>query len=217
MKSWTRITIAVFVLIGGAVFFRYWSIHQFDSALSNLSSSYVASVLLAPPLSQINNKETSTTSPETLTEIATSTDSELADTIATSTKPDTKPELSFIFPQKNSEVYVGCTYKISWSSSLKISSLETALIDGGTRETVGPIASGLAKENTIEKDSQNLDWKVGIIWPGSYYIKISKINGIDIGIRSNFFTINKMPEGISTSKRENICKESGGSFATTAN
>lgn len=216
MKSWTRIIIAVFILIGGTASFGYWSMGQFDNALNNLSSYYVASVLLAPALSKTSNEQVSTTSPAVATSTesglvgtsATSTGSKLVETIATSTKPD----LSFIFPQKNTEVYVGCTYKISWNSSLKISSLETTLIDGGTKEAVGPIASGLAKESTIGKDSQNLDWRVGVIWPGSYYFKISKINGIDTEIRSNSFMINKMPNKLGVEDQKKLCEKTGGLF-----
>jgi hypothetical protein len=72
--------------------------------------------------------------------------------------------------------------------------LKTALLDAGTREAIEPIASGLARENKIEPNSQNLDWKVGEVWPGKYYIKVSNINGVDL--ESKVFTIRKMPKGI---------------------
>ena len=77
---------------------------------------------------------------------------------------------------------------------------------------MGPITSGLAKENTVAKDLQNLKWKVGVVWPGSYYIKVSKINGVAAEFRSKVFAINTMSGSISTSEKESICKESGGSF-----
>lgn len=184
MNSWKRIIIAVFVLIGSAVFFGHWSLNQFNNAFDNLSTSYVANISSVSPSSKINNNQISTTS----------------------------LEMSFTFPQKGDGVYIGCTYQISWQSSTTINSLETALIDAGTREAAGPIASGLAKENTIGKDSQNLKWKVGVVWPGAYYIKISKINGVDTEFRSKVFEINRMLTNISTDEQENICKESGGSF-----
>ena len=97
-------------------------------------------------------------------------------------------------------------------SSTTIHSLETALVDAGTRETTGPIASGLARENKIEPNSQSLDWKVGVVWPGEYFILISKINGVEIETKSKFFMIHEIPEGISTSERESMCKKSNGSF-----
>ncbi|OHB19092.1 MAG: hypothetical protein A3D40_02355 [Parcubacteria group bacterium RIFCSPHIGHO2_02_FULL_40_12] len=69
----------------------------------------------------------------------------------------------------------------------------------------------MAKENTIEKESQNLNWKVGFsVWPGAYYIKVSKINGVEAEFRSGVFGINKMPEGIDEEEKINICRESSG-------
>jgi len=85
-----------------------------------------------------------------------------------------------------------------------------ALIDAGSRETIEPVISGLAKENEIEPNSQSLAWKVGAIWPGEYYIKISKLDGFVL--RSGVFTIKKTPENINIDQREKICKESGGLF-----
>jgi hypothetical protein len=213
MKSWKRITLVVFVLIGGVTFFSYWSINQFNQVFDNLSASVVNTRSVYPSFKQ--KTELASTSPEISGEFATSTDSELASTspemsviVATSTNP----ELSFTFLSKDTKVYIGCTYPISWQSSTTINSLGTILVDAGTREPVGPIASGLAKENAVETDSQNLEWKVGVVWPGSYYIKVSKINGVEAEFRSKVFEINKMSENISTSEKENICKGSESSF-----
>ena len=120
----------------------------------------------------------------------------------------TDPKLTFTFPQKDTRVYIGCTYPISWQPSSTVRSLEAALIDAGVREAIEPKTSGLAKENTIEKESQNLHWKVGSVWPGAYYIKVSKINGVEAVFRSNVFEIKNMPKGIGADEREKICKES---------
>lgn len=195
MKSWKRITLMTFILIGGTAFFGYWSLNQFNNVFDNLSASYVANTL---PITSSFKTDVglASTPPEIAGELATSTDL----------------ELSFTFPQKNSEVYIGCTYELSWQSSTTVTALETVLIDAGTREPAGPIASGLAEENTIEKDSQNLKWKVGIVWPGEYYIKVSKMNGVKAEFRSKVFEISKIPEDLSTDEKENICKESGGSL-----
>lgn len=180
--------------------FGYWSINQFDSVFDNLSAPYVANILTASSFKK--DAYLVSTSPEISGELATSTSSGQATT--------TPPELSFTFPQKDTGVYIGCTYPISWQSSTTIISLETALIDAGTRESVGPIASGLAKENTIEKDSQNLKWKVGTVWPGKYYIKISKVNNINAENQSGVFKVNKMPKRIGEEEKTDICQSSGG-------
>ncbi|MEX2013879.1 MAG: hypothetical protein WD896_00810 [Parcubacteria group bacterium] len=212
MKSWIRIILVVFVLIGGTISFGYWSTNQLNQAFDNLSAAYLASTYsVYPSLKQ--DVGLASTSPEISGEIATSTDLGLASTspeISGTVATTTPPEFSFTFPQNNTQVYIGCTYPISWESSTTINSLETALIDSGTRETMGPITSGLPREKVIETDSQNLKWKVGIVWPGGYYIKVSKINGIEAELRSKVFQINKMSENISTSEKEIICKGSGG-------
>ena len=221
MKNWIRIFLVCFVLIGGTAFFVYYSLNQFNNAIDNLSASTFANTPSVYPSFKQNTGSTST-SREISGELtmSTSTDSELASispeisvTIATSTSSgqatSTDPKLlSFTFPQKDTKVYVGCTYQISWQPSTMISSLEAALIDAGVREAIPPKTSGLTKENIIEKESQNLNWKVGFVWPGAYYIKISKINGVEAVFRSKVFEINNMPKGISAAEREKICKES---------
>jgi len=207
MKNWKRIILVVFVFVGSATFFGYWSVSQFNETLDSLDASYVASTN-----SVYEYLRQASTSSEISEELATSTDNaglastspEISGEFATSTDA----ELSFTFPQEGDGVYMECVYKVSWQSLPTINSLEIVLVDAGTRETAGPIASGLAKENTIDKDLQNLEWKVGNVWPGSYYIKVSKINGIDTEFRSDVFEINKIPENISASEKENICKES---------
>ena len=213
MKNWIRIFLVCFVLIGGTAFFVYYSLNQFNKAIDNLSASIFANTPSVYP-SFKQNTGSASTSREISGELtmSTSTGSELASisretsvTLATSTDPKL---LSFTFPQKDTKVYVGCTYQISWQPSTMISSLEAALIDAGVREAIPPKTSGLAKENIIEKESQNLNWKVGFVWPGAYYIKISKINGVEAVFRSKVFEINNMPKGISAAEREKICKES---------
>jgi hypothetical protein len=193
MKRWKYITLVIFVLIGGAMSFGYWAINQFDSVFDDLSASYFANThLVYSSFKQNTNIGLDSASPEISGEFATST----------------ALELSFIFPQKGDEAYIDCAYQISWQSSTTIHSLETTIVDVGTRKSVGPIASGLAKENIIEKDLQNLEWKVGAVWPGKYYIKVSKINGVEAEFRSNVFQISKMPAGIDEEEEIHICRAS---------
>jgi len=218
MKSWKRITLVLFGLIGGTMLFGYWSFNQFDIALDNISAPYFANIHSAYPVRgnasngvyPLKDGLASTS----YGELTTSTDSELASTSLETSEElatSTDPKLSFTFPQKGDGIYIGCTYQISWQSSTTINSLETALIDAGAREAIGPKTSGLAKENTIEKESQNLNWKVGFsVWPGAYYIKVSKINGVEAEFRSKVFEINKMPKGIDEEEKINICRESSG-------
>ena len=191
MKSWKYITLIILILVGGAASFGYWSINQFDRVFDNLSATYLANTHQAYSFLK-QRAELASTSPEVLGVIATSTES----------------KLSLAFPQKDTDVYVGCTYSILWKTSTTTNSLEIALVNASTKESIGPKTSGLAKENAIEKESQNLNWKVGFVWPGAYYIKISKINGAEAVFRSKVFEINNMPKSISAAEREKICKES---------
>ena len=223
MKNWIRIFLISFVLVGGAAFFVYHSLNQFNNTLDNLSASSFAIANIPPVLfsDKTNKEQIPTSSPETISTTATSTDVSIS-TSATSTfvtstdisttATSTDLKLSFVFPKKNSKVYIGCAYQLSFQSSTPIHLLEIALIDDGTNETVEPIASGLARENKIEPNSQSLDWKVGVVWPGKYYIKVSNINGVDLKKYSKVFTISKMRKGISVNEREKICKESNSSF-----
>ena len=190
-----------FVLIGSTAFFVFHFLNQFNKALDNLTAS-TFTIAKIPPVSlsnKTNKAPIPASAPETTPTPATSAES-------------TDLRLSFIFPKENSEVYIGCTYQLSFQSSATIRLLETALIDAGSRDAIEPDASGLAVENKIGPNSQSLDWKVIPIWPGEYYIGVSKINGVDLESRSDVFTIRKMPKDISVGEKGKICKESGGSF-----
>lgn len=219
MNGWKRITLVICVLVGGTASFGYWTINQFNQAFDDLSASSVANTLTASASfkKDASLASVSTTTATTSTTTAPASKLKLATSLVLTTTPATfKPKLatstdlglSFTFPQTGDRVYIGCTYEVSWKSSTVINSLETVLVDAGTRDTMGPVTSGLAKENTIETDSQNLKWKVGVVWPGSYYIKVSKINGAKAEFRSKVFEISKMPKGIDEEEKINICLES---------
>ena len=200
MKKWIRIFLVCFVLVGGTAVFAHQLLNQFNKALDSLSASSFADVKMRPiPFSERVNKEqilASTSTPETISTSATSTDL----------------KFSFVFPKKDSEVYIGCTYELSFESSTTTRLLETALIGVGTKEAVEPIKSGLAVESKIEPSTQSLDWKVGAVSLGEYYIQVSNINGVDLEQHSKVFTISKMPKGIGVNEKEKICKGSGGSL-----
>lgn len=219
MSGWKYISIVVLILLGGTVYFGYWALSQYNLALDTYSDSYSQlSVSLAAYTKAVLGRTAatttdisgiSTTTPETISTTTPQNISASSPIIISTPAASTDLKLSFIFPNKDNEMYTGCTYQIPLQSSTTIRSLGTALIDAGTRETIGPIASGLAKENSIEKGSQNLEWKVGVVWPGTYYIKVSNINGIAAEIRSKVFRIIKMPVD-NTDEQKNICKKSGG-------
>ena len=210
MKNWIRIFLVCFVFIGGTAFFAYQLLNKFNNALDDISASSFATAKIPPILfsDKTNKEQIPTSTPETFSTSTLETFStSTPETISTSTlATSTDLKLSLIFSKKNNEVYIGCVYQLFFQSSTAVYPLETVLLDAGTREAVEPIASGLARENKIEPNSQNLDWKVGEVWPGEYYIKVSNVNGVDL--ESKVFTIRKMPKGISVDERKKICKDS---------
>lgn len=179
--------------------FSYWSFNQFSKTLSNFETALTANVV---SFSVSPEKETESASGVPITSTPTSEVEALTESV------EADPELSFTFPKKGDEVYIGCTYPISWQSSTTVNLLETILVDAGTSQSAGPVTSGLLKENVIDEDLQNINWKVGSVWPGAYYIKVLKINGIEEEFRSNVFTISRIPSGTDTDEREKICHTS---------
>ena len=214
MKNWKRIILVVFVSIGGTMAFSYWSLNQFEEAFDGLvaSPASIVSFVNQPAIiSETSNFGTSTSETGTF-----GTSTPELDISGTSTPPidqdDLDPNFQLIFSPENNDVYVGCTYEISWSASTTIKFLETALVDAGTRKPIGPKASGLAKENNIEVNLQNLKWKVEMVWPGEYFISILKVNGVITDERSKKFMINNMPNELPEKDQENLCKGTGGSL-----
>ncbi len=208
-----RITSVSFILIGATIFFGHWSLVQFDYVFEGLSSVYAVNTASIPLSIETNNEQIATTSSDAvmatsskvIDDQASTTTLEIDETIATSTEV----VLSFVFPKKDSNLYIGCTYDISWQPTAIVDSMSLVLVDAGTGKISGPVASGLAKESKIETDAQNLKWKVGVVWPGRYYVKASKINNVETLFKSKIFEINKISANMSASERENICKESG--------
>jgi len=208
MKAWSRIVLVTFVLLGATLLFGFWSLNQFNTAFEDMGAHYIVMYPLV--------HKPSTTATATLMIAASAGSISLSPATSTATtsddssgKYDLDLKFKFDFPSPKERVYIGCTYEISWSASTTIiKSLEIALIDAGTHKPTGPIASGISKENIIDNNSQSLKWKVGIVWPGVYYIKVSKINGIETNFKSKIFEINKIPEDTSVEEREKICQGS---------
>lgn len=193
MKHWVRVIIVSTFLVGGTGFFAHLSFKQLNNELNNLSASYIAAENITSTflLNEIRNNQISTTTLGSASSTATSTD----------------VSFSAVFPPKNEAVYIGCSYQIPLLSSTTIRSLQTTLIDADTGEATGPIASGLAKENNVEASSQSFTWKVGAVWPGEYFISISKINDIDTEMKSKSFTVHRIPETVGTSTQEGVCEK----------
>lgn len=217
MKNGLRIVSIISVLIGGTALFGYNTLGQINASLDNLSASYaaIASMPAISVPSRTHAGEVSSTTPDGT---STTTPEGVSTTTPAGTSVPTNPadlKLSLVFPNSGGKLYAGCTYALSLQSSTTITSLSPTLIDAGTKEAVGPIASGLAKEYKIRPDSQTLAWRVGAVWQGEYFISMSHINGTEKEVQSKYFMIQNMPDSITVSQRENLCKESGGSLQSS--
>lgn len=174
MTSWKYTITVAFSLVGLTAFFGNWALNQFRIAFDSFDdyNQQAASGLIS-----YKHTNTSTSSTSTIEDFV------------------------IISPQKGSVVNIGCNYDITWQSSTTVKSIGIALIDAGTLKPAGPIASGLSATSS-ETPLASLNWKVGNVWPGEYYISISKINGQDTNKKSGTFTINESPG------KENITKTS---------
>lgn len=209
MKNGIRIFLVSFVLIGGTALFGYWSLNRFNHSLDTLRDTCfeIANKPQILYCDKTNKEQIATVTPvpepvpEPAPEPTPSVEGgepepapEPPPEITPTSATPTNLNLSFVFPKKGDEVYNGCTYEISFQSSAAIGSLLTALVDAGAKEPVEPSKSGLAEENEIQPNAQSFDWKVGTVWPGEYYLKVSDIN--DVVLRSGVFTIKNKPSGI---------------------
>lgn len=203
MQNWKYISIIVLLLLGAASFFGYWGVNQYKLALDAYDASY----------SQLSASIATHT--KIILDRTTATNTDISGTATTS------PDISLIFPPTGDDVYSGCSYKITWetstttASSTPIKSLDVALIDAETQEAMGQIASGLLKRYELEPDSQSLDWKVGVVLPGEYFILVSQIDSLEEDVKSKHFAVQQMPKSINADEQKNICKESGGLFPTS--
>ena len=215
MKNWKRIFLTSFLLIGGATFFVFYSLTQFNDAFDDLSDASNFTITKTDTKTNTKVLPPSDINKEQIPIIATSTDLGLS-----FVSPDVSPE-------KDNEVYIDCTYELSFQSSATLYSVEIVLIDDSTGEIIEPIISGLTRENEINPNSQSLDWKVGAVlpgeysikmlnidgvdldWPGEYSIKMLNIDGVDLENTGEGFKIEKMAEGMSTDEKEEKCRELG--------
>jgi hypothetical protein len=196
IKNWIRIVLVFTGLIGSTAAFGYWTLNQFNQVFDNLGASYIA-IADASPISlfdEANEGKVSITLLKTASNLLATT---------------TSSEFNLLFPQKGKEVYADCTYMVPWQSTTT-NLIEIALVDAGTKMPVESRYSGLAREYVVEDDSQNFKWRVGAVWPGEYYLSVSKIDGVDQKMESNIFKLNRMPANLDKAEVADICLEANG-------
>lgn len=216
MKNGIRILLVCLVLFGGTALFGYWSLNRFNHSLNALRDTCFA-IANQPPVLYCDKERAERVAmntkkeepvPEPVSEPVAEPIPEVtpASVIVVDPTPVAPKDLnvSFVFPQKNTEIYNGCTYQISFESSAAIGSLVTALVDAGAKDLVEPAKSGLAKENNIEPTAKSFAWDVKAVWPGPYYIKATDLNGVDV--RSGVFSVKNLPKGVSPEEKAKLCK-----------
>ncbi len=181
-------------LVGTAGAFGYWSVSEFNKALSSVDrNEYPASVIRPIDSSAVINSiayntqvTTSTVGTTSVDIVSTSTITE-APTLIENLDPKT---FSLNFPAKGDVLYTGCTYGLKWASSTKASSFDLWLVDDSKLEKLKPSSSGLVGTSSYGFIGI-LPWTVGDVDQGTYYILISKIDGVDITYRTDKFSIKK--------------------------
>ncbi|MBP6911768.1 MAG: hypothetical protein KBB88_01030 [Candidatus Pacebacteria bacterium] len=201
MTNNTRIFFIATLLIGATGAFGYHAYQSFNSTLDELLVSYsvaqvARSITTTAPISYTIEKIDENTSVQ---EIPT----EESNTVSSDM------DMHFLFPIKNSDLYQGCTYTVSYESDTNANTAQVSLVDSGTFKESGPVASGLGSTIQIIENSHYF-WKIGTVWPGKYYLYTLKVDNVDTQIKSNSFQIHSMPSGIGKSEKQSLCESSGG-------
>lgn len=224
MKNGVRIFLVCLVLIGGTSLFGFWSFHRFNQSLNALRDTCFAIANQPPVLycdkeraervaTNLTKKEPTPEpapepTPEPVSELIAEPIPEVTPASVTVTDPVPMPpkdlDIAFVFPKKDSQIYNGCTYQVTFESAAAIGSLATVLVDAGAKDIVDPTKSGLAKESDIDPTTKSLAWEVKSVWPGPYYIKVTDVNGVDV--RSGVFSVKNLPKGISAEEKAKLCK-----------
>ncbi len=207
MKNILRIILFMVILIGSALLFRFWALNNFNLAFSDLNNESFPSNF---PKTAVSDIETipiiEVMAPEIISEEVYSDNKIIKDESKDINKEELKDiNLTFTSPSKDANLYIGCKYQISLSSSAIIKSINLSLYDFGTRQSQGPVSSGISRNNTAD-DIKNIEWKVGGVWPGKYFISTSDVNGQELNKKSSAFNIIKVPENINKTNIEEFCK-----------
>ncbi len=208
MKEIRYIVFIIIILIGGAIIFRYWALNNINLALSDIDKNdvfevYIPKKVVLEAIVEPENKGFS--SSPTTEKVLTSSEVRKEESVRVVNIDSKKLDISFISPKKDENLYIGCKYQISFYSSSAVNSIGMSLNDFGTRKAQGPIASGIAKEIT-GIDIKSIEWKIGNVWPGKYFISTLVVNGQDLSKKSSGFNINKIPEDIKKINIEEFCK-----------
>ena len=143
MKHTKRIIIYTTVLIGGTLAFGFWAINGFNNAFSDFEKTNYTKYSLNDMEIVKNNTLTAST---TTSQVSTTTATLASSTIEQLTDISKKHGFVFLFPKKDSTLYTGCKYKVSWVSP-DIASMNLTLIDAGSKKPL-TAPTGIPKDLT---------------------------------------------------------------------
>lgn len=200
MSHVKRIVFWTILLIGSAVLFYFWATNQMFIIKSE-ELAYVEPLTVTPSVQKDIkiDPEFYTISTSSLMQILLQKDLDInewsSSTLKISSTTIDSTDFEFIFPNKKSVLYQNCTYKVDLDlgDSLIPNYIGALLVDAGTQKEVKPKDSGLIYSLTF-KDNRFL-WSVGNIWPGEYYLSIPIIDGKEVVVKSEKFSIEEKPEG----------------------
>lgn len=195
MNPWKKIFAIAFVLVGGTASFGIWSISQFEKAFSQMEvksdTQRATAISIVSSAQEVISSSTIAIDQGTSTLVSTTTifNATTSDQVASTTVSVFEPkDFSLTFPTQGKILYTGCTYDISWASSTRVDTFNLWLVDSDKIEKLRSDKSGLYGASSTPFIGKMI-WKVGDIVPGSYYILISKIDGVDVTYRSEKFII----------------------------
>ena len=198
MSHIKRIVFWTILLIGSAVLFYFWATNQMFEIESQKVLVPEPVIAVSPVLDE-KVPEFYIVSTSSLMQILMEKDLNKdewsSSTLKISSSTIDSNVFSFISPDRNSNIYQNCTYKVELDlgTSTEPDYIGVILIDAGTQKQVQPKDSGLVYSLTF-KDKKFL-WSVGNIWPGEYYLSIPMIDGREVVVKSEKFSIFEKPEG----------------------
>jgi hypothetical protein len=200
MSHTKRIVFWIILLIGSAVLFYFWATNQMFM-IQKEESTYIEPLMVVSAIHEEvqNTPEFYVISTSSTIQILMQKDLDLKEwsssTLKMSSTTIDSTDFSFIFPNKNNDLYQNCTYKVELDlgDTLKPNYIGVLLVDLGTQKEVKAKDSGLMYSLTF-KDQKFL-WSVGNVWPGEYYLSIPIIDGKDVVVKSERFSIEEKPEG----------------------
>lgn len=211
MKNAKRIILVTILLIGGTLIFGYWSLRQFDLVFNNTTETSITKSIFSIFSKDKKNEvkdETNEEFPAPIVQDVEESPLVIETNIITNQEESEERELNLTFfsPVKENNFFIGCKYNIIWRSEVASDQLVFSLVDAGMRKKVSTFKSGMP-ENTTITNAKSLEWKVGDVWPGRYYVLISGASDEYLKKRSEVFEIKQIPQGTSPNLIADFCKK----------